>query len=325
MGQREQQGRSDGEPVGGCQTHDYRAFGLRIRSDIACPELCGATFDQPDLTIVRKPTPSDFPPPDADLEYEPGPGFLKLMWPAAGCFRIIGHSVMEVESAPGVDDRLLAFPLLGPAMAVLLHLRGSLVLHGSALAISGSQAGVAFLGDKMAGKSTTAAAFVRAGHRLLTDDVLALSIDDGGDVGIEPAFPQIKLSEAAAETIRLENADALPRITPDFPKRQHRLNGRFLHDRIEPRRIYILKRGVRAAVRPLPPVEALGALMRFSYVKNIMKRMLTPELEQRHLQQIAALMRLAPVCELEVPGTIDRLGEAVAAVEQDLQATKVER
>jgi hypothetical protein len=71
--------------------------------------------------------------------------------------------------------------LLGPIIGFVLHLRGTPCLHGSAVAVDGRA--VAFLGHSGAGKSTTAAAFVRAGLPALTDDVLALDEEQESGVG----------------------------------------------------------------------------------------------------------------------------------------------
>ena len=61
--------------------------------------------------------------------------------------------------------------LLGPVLGLLLRFRGITCLHASAVAIDGSV--IAFVGAEGAGKSTTAAAFARAGFAAVSDDVVA--------------------------------------------------------------------------------------------------------------------------------------------------------
>ena len=80
--------------------------------------------------------------------------------------------------------------LLGPVLGVLLRLRGTTCLHASAVAIDGQA--VAFAGTEGAGKSTTAAAFARVGHSVLSDDVVALKENESGFV-VAPAYPHICL------------------------------------------------------------------------------------------------------------------------------------
>src|ERR1700720_695817 len=62
--------------------------------------------------------------------------------------------------------------LLGQALSFALVKSGFEPLHATAVVVE-DQA-VAFLGDCGFGKSTLAAAFLQAGHRLLTDDILLL-------------------------------------------------------------------------------------------------------------------------------------------------------
>lgn len=302
------------------RTHDYCAFGLKIRSTIPLPELCASAFDCPDVSIVRRPTAPDFPPPEAPETHRVRPDGLEMLWPAAGRFRIMDRSVIEVEAAPGADDRLLGFPLLGPVMAVLLHLRGLLVIHASAVRI-GKQ-GVAFLGDKMAGKSTTAATFVAQGHQLVTDDVLGLAFDGDDAIRMQPAFPQLKLCETTSQLVRISGSEALPHVLPNFFKRQHRLQSDAPLMPVPPGWIFILKRGTEASIRRLPPDRVLGALMHNSYVKSYIGFTLTPASGARHLHQIAALGRQARVCELEVPGSVERLSEVVRAVERHIRQAR---
>ena len=59
---------------------------------------------------------------------------------------------------------------------------------------------VAFLGDSGFGKSTLAAALLRKGYPLLTDDVMVLSFK-GQDVLAHPSLARIKLTPESADEV----------------------------------------------------------------------------------------------------------------------------
>ena len=80
--------------------------------------------------------------------------------------------------------------LLGPVMGLVLRLRGVPCLHASAVIIENHA--VAFVGDEGAGKSTTAAAFARRGHAVLSDDIVAL-IEQDSAIHVRPAYPYLSL------------------------------------------------------------------------------------------------------------------------------------
>jgi hypothetical protein len=105
--------------------------------------------------------------------------------------------------------------LYGPIFGFILRLRGVVSLHGSGVVIEGR--GVALLGPPGAGKSTTAAAFARAGFRVLTDDVFAL-IDGGDQFSVQPAYPGIRLWPESVQNL-WGSPDALPQMTPTWEKR----------------------------------------------------------------------------------------------------------
>jgi hypothetical protein len=95
--------------------------------------------------------------------------------------------------------------LLGQVLSYALLKRGTDPLHGTAVVVDG--AAIAFLGDCGYGKSSLAAAFLEAGHRLLTDDLLVVKPDTGGPGPVDPhkggfaAYPgppRIKLSPKIA-------------------------------------------------------------------------------------------------------------------------------
>ena len=78
---------------------------------------------------------------------------------------------------------------------------------------------IAFVGDSGYGKSTLAAAFLAAGHRLLTDDVLVLKKGDGGEFYAYPGPRRIKLVPEIAERF----LRGLPRGTPMAPSATKRV------------------------------------------------------------------------------------------------------
>jgi hypothetical protein len=298
--------------------HGYRAYGLTIRSDLLLPELDSDSADRPDLTIRLARTGRPLPQPSLGTVYESGAQDHYVAWPGVGAFLIRGAQAIDVEPAPGVSLPLLNFPLLGPVMARLLHLRGMLVLHASAVDLTGR--GAVFLGAKGAGKSTTVAAFVAAGHRLLTDDVLAIRFSSHECPHIVPGFPQLKLNVDVADRFVWDGAVAMPPPIPGFPKQQRRLTGCFSHAPVLPRCIYVLAQGCSAKIVPLSAQDALGPLLSYSFASLFQRRygQLSKAEAGRHLSQCAALAGLVRVARLERPSDLQRLPDIVRLVEDDV-------
>ena len=86
----------------------------------------------------------------------------------------------------------------GPFWGLLLRFRGVTCLHASAVAIGGSV--IAFVGAEGAGKSTTAAAFARAGYAAVSDDVVAL-VERKGDFFVSPSYPHLCLWPESVEML----------------------------------------------------------------------------------------------------------------------------
>lgn len=120
-------------------------------------------------------------------------------------------AVAEASQKPPVASAYLLGPLLGLA----LRLRGYMCLHASAVAVSGQA--VVFMGPPHAGKSTTAAMFVRAGYPLVADDVVAFKERDAG-ILVQPTYAGLRLWLDAAQMLH-DHAEELPRVMPGDDKR----------------------------------------------------------------------------------------------------------
>lgn len=291
----------------------YTAFGLRIASELALPELeRGPETGAYDVRIVRTPTPCVIEDESA-AAFRFGPEDAHLSWRDVGDFRIIGRDRIEYWPRPGVDEALVSLPLLGPVMGVLLERRGLLTLHGSAVALS---SGVAvFLGDKGAGKSTTAAALIRAGKTLLTDDIVA--IDCAASPVLYPAYPQVKLTEEASASIAVVG-EAMARPHPAFEKQRVRVDAPFSLAPRRPSAALVLERGEAFGLHPLNGGAALTALIRFSYATRFGRELMSGRSAADHLRQCAALSRKIAVCRLVVPNDLAALAELPAWLEGEV-------
>lgn len=195
----------------------YRAYGLRITSDIALPELA----HWPDTPGEG---PADVSIRQAQVEAGDGGGRVQagpLVWAARGQlwldvpgvarFAVSGGREIAVEPVAGVDPDSVRLFLLGSAFGALLIQRGMLVLHGNALHIG--EDCVICVGASGAGKSTLAAALARRGLGLLADDVVP--VDTAGLV--RAGFPRIKLWKEAADRMGIDTAP-LARVRPGIEK-----------------------------------------------------------------------------------------------------------
>ena len=287
--------------------HYYSAFNLAIASELALPELEEIAPCDPDLSfrlagdLGPEAVVTDIP----SLELQAGR--LVLFFRGVGRFVVdVAAATVEVETVAG-DVQLARLPLLGPVVACFLHLKGQLVLHGSAVELS-SQA-VAFLGRKGAGKSTTAAMMIEAGAPLLTDDLLACEVI-GGEVQCATSFPQCRLNPDAKAEIGLNTGQIVGQPHPLFSKTQVRLP-RVDRPLTPLKGICILDRGERFALSRLEPPLALRAILENGYVARYGAMLLPAERHAGYFKDCARLVGAVPVYRLETPSTLPQLREMI--------------
>jgi hypothetical protein len=297
------------------QPYRYALFGLRFASDFELPQLPAASGVDVDVRIIRCEA-AEQPETGTDgTSVQFGPAEQVLAWATVGTFRITGMDRIEVAANPGVSDALVALPLLGSVVATLLQRRGLFVVHASAAVVGG--AGFALLGDKGAGKSTTAAALIAAGHGLLADDVVAIDFAAEERPAMLPAFGQLKLWDDAAGAVRGTGLERGERLHALIDKSNYRVAQGFRGEAVPLRRLYILRRGETAGVSAVAAVEAISALLRFSYVGRFGQEGFGPTLGE-HFRRCSLLAARGAVRVLEVPGSLERLGEAIEVIERDL-------
>ncbi|NCP24922.1 MAG: serine kinase [Erythrobacter sp.] len=295
--------------------HRYRAFGLTIGSDVRLDELApqpdeGAPVD---LRIVRSDLGETIPPLGHHTRFDfEGPNGVEMMWPGAASIRIENSSLVHIQAFEGAPENYLAFPLLGPVMGWMLHMRGLFVLHASAARRDGRS--VAFLGDKTAGKSTTASAFLKHGWALMTDDLLAIDCEGEGQPQIQPAFAQMKLN-ADAPNADIPHATILPLVMEGFEKRQYRLPA-LAQEPADTDCIFILQRGGdHPRIEWLSATDAIEPLFRYSYNIRFTHAPLAMQDRARQFRQAARIADTTRIGRLHIPHDRDRLGETVAMVE----------
>lgn len=176
----------------------YRAFELEISSEFPLPAGPGAGELEADVTIVAGPVPSGLKcPSDTGLLFQAAPGeFLLSVEGIARYYVEAGHRI-TVEPAPGAKADAVEVFLSGSAMGALLHQRGLLALHASAVAMK--DRAVVFAGPSGAGKSTLVSTLVRHGYELLCDDICVLN-----QGLVLPGYTRLRLWKDSLEGLGLE-------------------------------------------------------------------------------------------------------------------------
>ncbi|MBW4555593.1 MAG: hypothetical protein KME59_06585 [Trichormus sp. ATA11-4-KO1] len=167
----------------------------------------------------------------------------------------------EIIVTPLKDDqRLISLYIVGTVMSILLYQRGLFVLHGSAVEFDGSA--IAFVGKSGWGKSTIAAALHAKGHRIITDDVVAISTETE-TITVFPGYPQFKLFPEVAEFLGHDKSNLLLLHT-ELKKGGFRVAENFSQTALPLKRIYMLTKDSTVGIKQLRSPESLIELMRNS-------------------------------------------------------------
>jgi hypothetical protein len=294
----------------------YTAYGLTIRSDLRLPELLvagGATAD-----VAFREGRVDRPPEVVGVKngFHAEGADAYFFWETVGSFRVRNGQEIVVEPTPGVDERDIRLPLLGTVLAVLLHQRGLLVLHASAVAFGGRA--TAFLGAKGQGKSTMAAALYGRGSTLLADDVLAIDLPHNAEPVVLPGFPRLKLLPEAAAHALGDDPELLPRVASDEEKRIRRVVDRFADRSVPLESVCTLAEGPEPALKPLDRQSAITSLIGHSFAARFGDRLLHGAAALAHLRKCASLLGYVTPYTLERPRSLSMLPEVAQLVEERL-------
>ncbi|XWK89284.1 MAG: hypothetical protein U7127_04245 [Phormidium sp.] len=241
----------------------YYVYGLQLHSDKIIPGLVPLqTTSEVDVRVWLDLMPSWL---DETIQLAEGKRVIELRDGAYlrityedGTKFIVERSGKEIW-ATWPDNLTLedtATYLLGPILGFVLRLRGVVCLHASSIQVADKC--IAIVGAAGAGKSTTAAAFAKAGFAILSDDVVPLVERDNCFL-VQPAYPRVRLWPNSVE-ILYGMPDALPCLTPNWDKRYLDLTQEGFQFQQQPLplgAIYIL--GDRTTISEAPFLEVMLA------------------------------------------------------------------
>jgi hypothetical protein len=244
-------------------------------------------------------------------------GLTYLLWPGLFEF-VVSADGRRVAGRPLADASPEAFRtyLLSQVISFALLGQGIESLHATVLEVEGGA--VAFLGDCGYGKSTLAAAFLGAGHRLLTDDLLVAKPNPDGVLAF-PGPPRIKLFPEPARCFLGDVSG--PSMNGLTPKQVIPLGpGQSVSAPRPLRAFYVLRppadqsRRSRVTVRRLSPRHAVLRLLANTFNAAVRD----PARLARQFAAASLLATTVPVKSLSYPRDLSQLPFVVEAVRSDL-------
>ena len=306
----------------------YQVYGLRLQSawPLRCPPANGHCLARVALQEGRPRHAARFA---SEGRSEPNDWFYRrlpdggeyLRWDKLAEFHVspAGMRITARSLNGHRNDPAHAF-LLSQTLSFALLKRGIETLHATVIELAGEA--VAFVGDCGHGKSTLAAAFLRSGARLLTDDLLVLELDHGIQPRVlaHPGFPRIKLFPDSARAWTEDRSAGKP-LMPGSDKLVFPLSARAYANGPRPlKAIFVLATPAAGgsqrdvSIRRLPRRRACLAL-----IANAFNPVITdPPRLARQFEWAAKLACAIPVKSLSYPRGLPLLPDVLAAIHADL-------
>lgn len=290
----------------------YTAYGLTIESEFDLSELPSFEKDATDVTIRRESLEPVAESADGSEKrrIESEPDRCRLTYESVGTFLVEdGDQILcDPDTDDIADQKIFRRIVENQILAVLLLQRELLVLHGSAVVVNGEA--VVFLGERTAGKSTTAAAFYKAGYPVLGDDVIAIDVG-GDDPRVVPGVPQIRLSPDAIDGIGIDDTT---QPAGDWGPEKRYQDVDPVEAAVPLGGIYLLRDGDRLECGDLSGQERFRYLTAHTYAQGLLR---DSAMTTKHFEQCSTVLAATQFRVLKRPKRLDVLPELVEFVAAD--------
>ena len=292
----------------------YSGYGLTIKSDLRLPELEAACESESDVTIQLGSVPASLSNPVAEgVAWQAAPNQLLLRVHNVARYLITNGDTITIEPCASSGENDLRIFLLSSAWGALLHQRGFLTLHASAIATE--RGAVLFAGKSGAGKSTLATAMEQQGYALLSDDKTAITFDTQQRPIAVPAYPTRRLWVDSARRLG-QPIDETQRLRANLNKYVSRVEN-FCTEPQSIHAIYLLQSHNRPTIEYEQRfgTDSLTALVQFTYRKKMLYGLGG---RQSQFKMASALANAVQVIAVRRPIDPFMLDELVALVEEQI-------
>lgn len=294
----------------------YSAYDLVIESTVDLPELPSVDLDSDTADVsIRKGVVKPVPEQKGGIEgihIEAEPGVCRFTYDSIGSFRvengerIIFDPVYDEITGVKVFREALENEMLG----LILHQRGYLVLHASAVSVGGKAA--IFLGPRGVGKSTTAAAFYKEGYSVFDDDLVGIHYKDNGPV-VVPGVPELRLHDDAIEALNI-GGGTKPMDGWGYDKQYVQLES--IPDTSSIAALYFLQVGDKPELQVVTGQEKILNLIPQTYVRGLLD---DTESTPNHFEKCSSIAENTSFRVLQRPEEITELQSVVSLVIDDLR------
>ncbi|MGG3912304.1 aldolase [Rossellomorea vietnamensis] len=186
-----------------CESTFYRAFGLSIQSDIPLPEVkrVNGTIKNIDVNIRFDDLRGEWKEYGREGKFAVINDTVMFHIKNTAIFSVVKGERVIVSPFEHSDENKIRLYVLGSCMGIILLQKKILPLHGSAAVIDGKA--YAILGHSGAGKSTLASTLMNIGYKLISDDVIAVSLSENQEFIVHSSYPQQKLWEESLAKLGL--------------------------------------------------------------------------------------------------------------------------
>jgi len=193
----------------------YKVYGLNICSELELPELSPVQNIKEDVIIGFGKVPEHLPKVrGSGVLFEAALNDFLFKFEGIGRYRVqYGRRIIiqpEREALPA-EIRLI---LLGSCIGALLHQRGMLAIHGSAIT-DGKQTTI-LSGQSGVGKSSLAAGLLELGYSVIADDISVIGLNGKQHFIVENGIPHLKLWKDVL--VHLNQDVDLTKVRPQFEK-----------------------------------------------------------------------------------------------------------